>query len=132
MFDEKQYIDTFSQIHAPEETLSEVLKMTKKKNNKVIRFARLIVIAAIITVMLATTVFAYVGFTHYENPMQMLKTFFGGNEYYVDDGFTYTETYYDQVYNYVVPTEEHVPVDTKVAEKDVAPLYFRCRKLYCG
>lgn len=94
--------------------------MTKKKNNNVIRFTRLVVIAAIITVMLATTVFAYVGFTQYENPMQMLKTFFGGDEYYVDDGFSYTETYYDQVYNYVVPTEEHVPVDTKVAE-DVAP-----------
>lgn len=121
MFDKKLYKEAFSQIHAPEETLSEVLKMTKKKNNNVIRFTRLIVIAAIITVMLATTAFAYVGFTQYENPMQMLKTFFGGDEYYVDDGFAYTETYYDKVYNFVVPTEEHVPVDTKVAEEDVAP-----------
>ena len=121
MFDEKLYKETFSQIHAPEETLSEVLKMTKKKSNNVIRFTRLIVIAAIITVMLATTAFAYVGFTQYENPMQLLKTFFGGEEYHLDDGFTYTETYYDQVYNFVVPTEEHVPVNTKVAEEDVAP-----------
>ena len=120
MFDEKLYKDTFSQIHAPEETLSEVLKMTKKKTIPVIRLTRLIVIAAIITVMLATTAFAYVGFTQYENPMQMLKTFFG-EEYHVDEGFAYTETYYDQVYNYVVATEEHVPINTKVAEEDVAP-----------
>lgn len=121
MFDKKLYIDTFSKIHAPEETLSEVLKMTKRKNNHALRFTRLIVIAAIITATLATTAFAYAGFTQYENPMQMLKVFFGGDEYYVDEGFSYTETYYDQIYNYVVATEEHIPINTKVAEEDVAP-----------
>lgn len=121
MFDKELYNETFAQIHASEETLSEVLKMTKKKNNSIIRFTRMIVVAAIITVMLATTAFAYVGFTQYENPMQMLKTFFGSDEYYVEEGFSYTETYYDKVYNYIVPSEEHVPVDANLAENDVAP-----------
>ena len=38
MFDKELYNETFAQIHASEETLSEVLKMTKKKNNSIIRF----------------------------------------------------------------------------------------------
>lgn len=122
MFDEKLYREAFSQIHAPEETLSEVLKMTKMKNSGAIRFARLIVIAAIITVMLATTAFAYVGFTQYENPMQMLKTFFGGNEYRVDEGgFVGTETYYDKTWDVILPTVEQIPVDEQLAQQEVAP-----------
>lgn len=122
MFDEKLYKDTFSQIHAPEETLSEVLKMTKKKNNNVIRITRLIVIAAIITMMLATTAFAYVGFTQYENPMQMLKIFFGGEEYQIDNGgYVKTETYYNQQWDVILPTVEQVPVDEQLAQENVSP-----------
>lgn len=122
MFDEKRYQDTFSQIHAPEETLSEVLKMTNQRNHNVIRFTRVLAIAAVITGMLATTAFAYVGFTQYENPMQMLKTFFGGDEYHVDEGgFVQTEIYYDSKWDVVLPTVEQVPVDKQVAEQDVSP-----------
>ena len=122
MFDEKLFRETFSQVHAPEETLSEVLKMTKKKNSNVFRFTRMIVIAAIITVMLATTAFAYVGFTQYENPMQMLKTFFGSNGYHVDEGgFMGTESYYDQHWDVVLPTVEQVPMDEQLAQQQVAP-----------
>lgn len=125
MFDEKRYRETFSQIHAPEETLSEVLKMTEKNNNShnsVIRFTRILVIAAIITAMLATTAFAYVGFTQYENPMQMLKTFFGSDEYHVDEGgFMGTESYYDLHWDVIYPTVEQVPMDEQLAEQNVAP-----------
>lgn len=122
MFDKKLFRETFSQVHAPEETLSEVLKMTKMKNSNVFRFTRMIVIAAIITVMLATTAFAYVGFTQYENPMQMLKTFFGSEEYHVDGGgFMGTETYYDQHWDVVLPTVEQVPMDEQLAQQQVAP-----------
>lgn len=123
MFDKKLYLDTFSQVHAPEETLSEVLKMTDKKNkNNVVRVTRILMFAAIITVMLATTVFAYVGFTRYENPMQMLRTFFGNEEYHIDKGgFMGTETYYDLHWDVVYPTIEQIPMDEQLAEEQVAP-----------
>lgn len=123
MFDPKMYKETFAQVQASEETLSEVLKMTKKQNhNYGRRFTRMLVIAAVVTAMLATTAFAYVGFTQYENPMQMLDAFFGSAEYKIDEGgYVRTETYYDKEWDIVEPTVEHVPVDTKVAEEDVAP-----------
>lgn len=122
MFDRELYKETFDQVQASGETLSEVLKMTKKQNrNYGRRFTRMLVIAAVITAMLATTAFAYVGFTQYENPMQMLQTFFGSGEYTVDEGGIREEHYYDEVYEFVEPTVEYVPVDTKVAEEDVAP-----------
>lgn len=122
MFDEKLYQEAFSQIHAPEETLSEVLKMTEKKNNSVIRFTRILVAAVIIITMLATTAFAYVGFTRYENPMQMLKTFFGSKEYNIDKGgFRRTETYYGLEWDVIYPTVEQFPIDEQLAEREVAP-----------
>ena len=121
MFDSKRYKETFSQVRASGDTLTEVLNMTKRNRHGGFRAARMILIAAVITALLATTVFAYVGFTQYENPMQMLRTFFGGDEYYVDDGRVRTETYYDLVYDVIEPTIENVPVDTRVAEEDVAP-----------
>lgn len=124
MFDEKLYRKTFSNIHAPEETLSEVLKMTVMKNKRsgVIRFTRILVAAAVIAAMLATTAFAYVGFTQYENPMQMLKTFFGGEEYHLDEGgYMGTETYYDLHWDVIYPTVEQIPMDEQLAEQQVAP-----------
>ena len=36
--------------------------------------------AVLITLSLASTVFAYVGFTQYDNPIKMLKTFYGNEE----------------------------------------------------
>ena len=120
MFDRKTYQDTFAQVHASEETLSEVLNMTRKnKSYSGVRLTRMLVAAVIIAGVLATTAFAYVGFTQYENPMVMLKSFFGAEEYTVDEGtmFTYQDEYY---YNeYQTPTVEHVPLDEDVAE-DVA------------
>lgn len=123
MFDEKLYQETFSQVRASEETLSEVLNMTKRnKQHSGVRMTRILVAAVIAAATLATTAFAYVGFTRYENPMQMLNTFFGCDDYHIDQGgFVRTETYYDLEWDIVEPTVEHVPVNTKVAEEDVAP-----------
>lgn len=121
MFDQDKYIAVFSQVHASEETLTEVLKMTKRqKNHYGARLTRALVIAAVVSAMLATTAFAYVGFTQYENPMEMLKTFFGGDEYTVIEGVDYTYDYYGYIKEYHEPTVEWVPVDEKVAE-EVAP-----------
>ena len=36
--------------------------------------------AVLIILSLATTVFAYIGFTRYENPIQMLKAFYGNEK----------------------------------------------------
>lgn len=123
MFDPKMYKETFAQVQASEETLSEVLKMTKKQNhNYGRRFTRMLVIAAVVTAMLATTAFAYVGFTQYENPMQMLDAFFGSAEYKIDEGgYVRTETYYDKEWDVVLPTVEQVPVDENLAEQKVSP-----------
>ena len=123
MFDQKLYQETFDQVTASEETLSEVLNMTKKQNHHYgRRFTRMLVIAAVISVMLATTAFAYVGFTQYENPMEMLKTFFGAEKYTLEEGrtFTYQDAYGNEV-EADLPDVEKVPLDEKVAEEDVAP-----------
>ena len=123
MFDQKRYIETFDQVTASEKTLSEVLNMTKKQNhNYGHRFTRMLVIAAIITVMLATTAFAYVGFTQYENPMQMLDVFFGAEEYMMEEGGTYTyQNAYGEDVEVTLPDEEKVPLDGELAGEDVAP-----------
>lgn len=122
MFDSKLYKETFSQVRASEETLSEVLNMSKKyRNGHVSRGARLLIAAAIATCLLATTAFAYVGFTRYENPMELLGTFFGSEEARTDPGQIVHETYYDLEYDLVQPTVEHVPLDEALAEEQVAP-----------
>jgi len=78
--------------------------------------------AVLVTFLLATTVFAYVGFTRYENPLQMLKTFYGneemesfeGGEVYVDDEY--------KPYTVVLPTIERVPLDEELAEEATPPI----------
>lgn len=120
MFDEKKYQETFAQVQASDETLLEVLNMTRKKHPGV-RLTRVLVIAAVISAMMATTVFAYVGFTQYENPMVMLKTFFGDDSQPINAGAIVDETYYGYTYTRVEPTIEWVPMDEQIAESDVAP-----------
>ena len=43
-------------------------------------FGMYLLAAVLITFLMATTVFAYVGFTQYDNPLQMLKVFYGNEE----------------------------------------------------
>ncbi len=122
MFNRKEYQKTFAQVHASEEILTEVLKMTKQHKPRTLgRVTRALILAAVLSAMLATTAFAYVGFTRYENPMEMLKSFFGSDEYHVDNGSVVTVNEYGQRYDLVEPTTERVPLDTKVVEEDVAP-----------
>lgn len=122
MFDQELYKETFDQVQASRETLSEVLKMTKQKNHYGRRFTRMLVIAAVITAMLATTAFAYVGFTQYENPMQMLDAFFGAAEYAMERGGTYIyQNAYGEDVEVTLPDEEKVPLDGALAGEDVAP-----------
>ena len=78
--------------------------------------------AVMITLLMATTVFAYVGFTQYENPLQMLATFYGneemesieGGEVFIDDEY--------KPYTVVQPTIERVPLDEELAEEVTPPI----------
>lgn len=78
--------------------------------------------AVLITLSLATTVFAYVGFTKYENPIQMLKVFYGneemtdfeGREVHIDDEY--------KPYTVVLPTIERVPLDEELANEVTPPV----------
>lgn len=78
--------------------------------------------AVLITFLLATTVFAYVGFTQYENPIQMLKAFYGNEEM---ESFAGGEVYRDdedKPYSVVLPTIERVPVDEELAQEVTPPI----------
>ena len=83
-------------------------------------FGMYLLAAVLITLSLATTVFAYVGFTQYENPIQMLKTFYGNEELEsIDGGEVYIDDPY-KPYTVVQPTIERVPLDEELA-MEVAP-----------
>lgn len=76
--------------------------------------------AVLITLSLVTTVFAYVGFVQYENPIAMLKTFYGNEEMVsIEGGEVYVDDEY-KPYTVVQPTIERVPLDEELAE-EVAP-----------
>jgi len=102
------------------------LQKLSAKSNKPIHqrrsFGVYLLAAVLITFLMATTVFAYVGFTKYENPLEMLKTFYGneeiesfeGGEVYMDDK--------DKPYTVVLPTIERVPLDEELAEVVTPPI----------
>lgn len=106
----------------------EELTMQKvsAKNAKPVRHRRswsvCLLAAVLIALSLASTVFAYVGFTRYENPIEMLKTFYGneelesieGGEVYIDDPY--------KPYTVVQPTIERVPLDEELAEEVTPPI----------
>ena len=79
--------------------------------------------AVLVTFLLATTVFAYVGFTQYENPAQMLRTFFGNNELLSGES-TEAERFYEDGTTYTVelPANERVPLDEDLAEEAAPPI----------
>ena len=78
--------------------------------------------AVLITFLLATTVFAYVGFTRYENPLQMLKTFYGNKEMESFEGGEVYREDEDKPYTVVLPTIERVPLDEELAEEVTPPI----------
>ena len=73
--------------------------------------------AVIVTFLMATTVFAYVGFTQYENPIAMLNVFFGNTEY---ESLKGGEIQGDD-FTAVQPTIERVPLDEEIAQNEVGP-----------
>lgn len=78
--------------------------------------------AVLIALSLVTTVFAYVGFTQYENPIEMLKAFYGNEEMESFEGgevFRYDE---DKPYTVVLPTIERIPLDEELAQEVTPPI----------
>lgn len=103
-------------------TLQKLSAMSNKPMHRRRSFGVYLLAAVLITFLMATTVFAYVGFTKYENPLEMLKTFYGneeiesfeGGEVYVDDEY--------KPYTVVLPTIERVPLDEELAEVVTPPI----------
>ena len=85
-------------------------------------FSVYLLAAVLIVLLMATTVFAYVGFTQYENPLQMLKAFYGneemesiaGGEVLIEDPW--------KPYTVVQPTIERVPLDEELAQEVTPPI----------
>ena len=113
----RELLEGMSFVHSKYVQETEDYRVEKGNFGKITRF---LLIAAVLSSLLATTAFAYVGFTKYENPVRMLKVFFGSDEYHVDDGGIHTRNYYDLEWDVVEPTVEHLPVDPNVVD-DVAP-----------
>lgn len=78
--------------------------------------------AVLIVLTLATTVFAYVGFTQYENPMQMLKAFYGNEEMESFEGGEVLIEDPWKPYTVVQPTIERVPLDEELAQEVTPPI----------
>ena len=119
--DGRELLIGMSFVHA--KYVQEAERMVSSEKNVKNRFGRttrFLLIAALISTLMATTVLAYVGFIRYENPMELLKTFFGADAYSVEEGEIRTETYYGKEYHYMEPAIEHVPVDEDAAQ-EVAP-----------
>ena len=78
--------------------------------------------AVLIVLLMATTVFAYVGFTQYENPLQMLKAFYGNEEMEsIEGGEVLIEDPW-KPYTVVQPTIERVPLDEELAQEVTPPI----------
>ena len=78
--------------------------------------------AVLITLSLATTVFAYVGFTQYDNPIEMLKTFYGNEELVNFEGGEVLREDEDKPYTVTLPTIERVPLDEELAVEVTPPI----------
>ena len=103
-------------------TMQKISAQNKKPFQRRRSWGVYLLAAILITILMATTVFAYVGFTRYENPLQMLKTFYGneemesieGGEVYIDDEY--------KPYTVVLPTIERIPLDEELAEEVTPPI----------
>ena len=118
MYNKKMFKETFSAIKASENTLAEVLNMTTKKKHSH-KVLRAIPVAAVLILSLSITAFAVVGFTAYENPIQMLNAFFGKNGTAESDGIVK----YDEQGKLAVnlPGWDRVPVDETLANELISP-----------
>ena len=88
-----------------------------------LRGGRIFLFAAVVSaLLLGTTVFAYVGFTKYENPVALLNVFFGNTSFVGNEGGEEVISYpNEKEVTVTYPTVERVPIDETVAQEYVAP-----------
>lgn len=97
-------------------------KITAKPVRRRRSFGVYLLAAVLIVLSLATTVFAYVGFTRYETPIQMLKAFYGNEEMESFEGGEVLRDDEDKPYTVVLPTIERVPLDEELAQEVTPPI----------
>lgn len=91
---------------------SKMETYTRKSGTRIIRN---LLIAAVLMTVLATTVFAYVGFVVYENPRAMLEAFFGEQPAPHGEGCLCAEC------TATVPTYQRENLNVEAAMEEVAP-----------
>jgi len=80
-----------------------------------------VLVAVLILCSLATTALATVGFTRYDNPLQMLASFFGDQSLPSSGWQMVEETHCGETYVFDRPAIERVPLNEDVAQGLVAP-----------
>ena len=120
MFDKKVYVETFSSLHASEDILLEVMNMKRKRKSGV-SAARTIALAAVLMVVCSLAALAAVGFIRYEDPMAMIRAFFGEN---VGSGSRIVEYNDDGTLRTDLPAWERIPVDETLSDTLIAPYIF--------
>lgn len=113
---EDLYKSTFDQVVASPDAVREVLNL-KNKEKKKVRVMPLVA-AVLLICALATTAFAYTGFVVYENPKEMLDTFFGKGNNESDQGGIVVDEYGQSIINPAFQREE---MDEEAMQEYVAP-----------
>lgn len=128
MIDEKRFKETFDQVHASEELLTEVLEMTKKSKHKTRapkRITRTLLIAAILICVLTLTAVAADALAKKfsGDTISVMEGFFGENGEYASGG---NIVEYDEWGKLAInlPAWSREPLDMEAAERLVAPYLF--------
>lgn len=127
MFDKQNFKDTFSQVHASEALLTEVLNMTteqKPSHRPVRHIGRTLLIAAVLICVLSVSVMAAAGATGIKGDVSdALDSFFGNSGDYAEgtaivkyDDMGQLETN--------LPAWSREPMDLEVANRLVAPYLY--------
>ena len=117
MYNRQLFKETFSIITASEGTLAEVMKMTIKRKRGV-KALRIVPLAVAFVLLFSITALAAVGFTLYENPMAMLRAFFGENSHPISEGIVEYDKQGKLAVN--LPGWERIPLDETLADELIA------------
>ena len=121
MFDEKMIKETYSALHASEDTLSEVLKV--KNQRKRLHPYRVVLIAAVIALALGVTAVAQSAFMKKDDPENMLAAVYSETETPAQQG----RVEFDQNGQMIVcPGWDRAAFDPELADKYVTPYVGAC------
>lgn len=121
MFDEKMIRETYSALHASEDTLSEVLKV--KHQRKSFHPYRVVLIAAVIALALGVTAVAQSAFMKKDDPENMLAAVYSDTETPTRQGRVEFDKYGQMI---VYPGWDRAAFDPELADKYVTPYVGAC------